>query len=101
MKQIAWFTLFSLALGSAALVRGNPLVAAAENQLTGLYETPYTPEEVSLPSTGLLESFESRQSFAYETTFSYFYQNGIAYTASINADVNYVSEGASSLEFEY
>jgi len=101
MKKIAWFTLFSLALSSDGLVKNNPLAALAADQFAGLYETPYAPDEASLPANGLLESFESKQSFAYETSFAFFYQNGIAYTASINSDVSYVSEGASSLKLDY
>lgn len=93
-----------LALGMltvASLTNASPSLFSADgSSLTGLYETEYDPLNVT-SQDGLLESYESKESFYYTSTFAYFYQQGLTYSASLNSDAAYVSDGSSSLLLKY
>jgi hypothetical protein len=92
-------------LASAVLLSYAGTVSAVSSgtdatSLSGLYESEYDPINGSL-TDGLLEDFESEDSFGWSTSFAFFYQHSMTYTATINKDAAYVSNGQGSLSFAY
>ncbi len=66
----------------------------------GLYEKEYAPKKRVLEN-GLLCGFNSADDLPWTVSFTHFTQNNTPFTASINTDSQYISEGSGSLKFAY
>ncbi len=66
----------------------------------GLYAKEYAPQKRVLEN-GLLCGFENIDDLPWTVSFTHFTKNKIPFTASINTDTQFISEGNGSLKLEY